>query len=57
MSPISRNIIPILLVVFVVGWWTYPGWYNEWYSTWPEGYAFPASLSNPHDPKWGFWFW
>ncbi len=57
MSPIFKNIARILLVVFVIGWYTYPGWFNECYSDTPELYAFPASLSNPHDPHWGFWFW
>jgi hypothetical protein len=39
------------------GWVQYPGWYYEWYSTWPELYAWPASFSNNCDPRWGFWFW
>jgi hypothetical protein len=39
-------------------WYAYPIWLgNEHYSNMPEKYAYPASLSSPHDPPWGFWFW
>lgn len=58
MSKILRSVAPLLLlVVFWTGWFAYPGWYCEWYSNTPEKYAYPASMSNQFDPKWGFWFW
>jgi hypothetical protein len=38
-------------------WYVYPGWLTHYYSNWPEKYAYPASLSSPHDPPWGFWYW
>jgi hypothetical protein len=38
-------------------WVHYPLWLGDWHSTLGENYAWPASLSNEHDPKWGFWFW
>lgn len=52
----SRYLKSVLILAFF-GWITYQGWFTEWYSTWPEQYAYPASMSNNHDPRWGFWFW
>ncbi len=57
MRHLRPHLARVLLLVFFVGWYVYPGWYFEYYSTFPEKYAYPASLSNPHDPPWGFWFW
>jgi len=57
MSRPFRHLASVLLIVAFVGWVAYPGWYNQWYSTWPENYANPASTVGPHDPRWGFWFW
>jgi hypothetical protein len=57
MQIICRRAVGILLPVLFFGWLTYPGWFNTWYSNAPEGYAHPASMSNAHDPHWGFWYW
>ncbi|MBI5571338.1 MAG: hypothetical protein HY914_15445 [Desulfomonile tiedjei] len=58
MSALFRRIAPLVLTVFFFGWVSYyTGWWNPWYSNMPENYAFPASLSNDHDPHWGFWYW
>jgi hypothetical protein len=57
MSSLYRRLAKFLLVLFFFGWITYPGWWNEWYTDAPEQYAYPASLSSPKDPHWGFWFW
>jgi len=53
-----RHLSPYFLIaLFFIGWITYPGWYYEYYSNLLETYAFPASMSGPHDPPWGFWYW
>jgi len=52
-----RALVGMILVLSFVGWVTYPGWYTEWYSDFPELYAWPAALSNQYDPPWGFWYW
>lgn len=57
MSGIRRRAAGLLAVLFLVGWITYPGWYNEYYFTWDQNYAWPASFSNQFDPHWGFWYW
>jgi hypothetical protein len=57
MSRLVHRAAQFLLIIFFFGWITYPGWFCEWYSNYPENYAFPASMSNDHDPRWGFWFW
>ena len=57
MWSLYRRLAPLVFVLWFVGWIAYPGWYNEWYSVWPENYAWPASFSNQCDPPWGFWFW
>jgi hypothetical protein len=57
MSALRTRIARFVLILFLFGWIEYPGWFNGWYSNWPEQYAYPASLSNDHDPRWGFWFW
>jgi len=57
MNKLSRSAAHLLFAVFFFGWITYPGWWNEWYSVYPEGYAHPASMSNQYDPHWGFWYW
>jgi hypothetical protein len=57
MSQKFKNVISFCMLFFFVGWISYPGWLSEWYSNWPEKYAYPASLSSPHDPPWGFWYW
>ena len=57
MSVFRSRFLKIVLVMAFFGWITYPGWFNDWYSTWPEQYAYPASMSTSHDPRWGFWFW
>ncbi|MGB6064954.1 MAG: hypothetical protein WBG50_09100 [Desulfomonilaceae bacterium] len=57
MFGLRRSLAYGLLVLTFIGWMAYPGWYNQWYSVWPENYAYPASMVGPHDPHWGFWFW
>jgi hypothetical protein len=57
MSVFRSRFLKIVLVMAFFGWITYPGWFTDWYSTWPEQYAYPASMSTSHDPRWGFWFW
>lgn len=57
MSTIRRGLCKLILLATLLGWVMYPGWYYEWYSNWPEKYAWPASFSNSFDPHWGFWFW
>jgi len=52
-----KRLAALIVTLTWLGWFSYPGWYYEWYSTAPENYAFPASMSNQCDPKWGFWFW
>jgi hypothetical protein len=62
MSLLRRNLATLLLILTFAGWFQYyPGMLGdgqwEWYSNVPEHYAWPASLSKPSDPRWGFWFW
>lgn len=57
MSALRRGLASYLLLIWFIGWFTYPGWFNPWYSDVPERYAYPASLSNQSDPPWGFWYW
>jgi len=57
MSRRMKRLSALIVTLTWLGWFSYPGWYYEWYSTAPENYAFPASMSNQCDPKWGFWFW
>jgi hypothetical protein len=57
MSALRRGFARYLILFWFIGWISYPGWFNEWYSNLPERYAYPASLSSPNDPPWGFWFW
>jgi hypothetical protein len=54
----ARRLLPVTLVIlFFFGWVHYPGGpYTYWFN-WGEYYAYPASLSKPCDPHWGFWFW
>ena len=47
----------IFLFALIIGWVVYPGFYESYYFTDPELYAFPSSLVGPCDPPWGFWFW
>jgi hypothetical protein len=48
----------MLPIIFFYGWVSYYwGWYDNYYSTCPENYAYPASFSRPDEPRWGFWFW
>jgi hypothetical protein len=58
MSIIKRRLPSILLFLLIFGWIVYPGWFMQYsYSNLPEQYAYPASMSGPCDPPWGFWFW
>lgn len=57
MSLVRRHLAHLLLVLTFVGWVHYPAWLSEWYSNLPEQYAWPASMSKPCEPRWGFWFW
>jgi hypothetical protein len=57
MFQLVKRSTSLFMTLFFVGWISYPGWFNEWYSDLPEKYAYPASLSNQHDPHWGFWYW
>ncbi|MDQ7784245.1 MAG: hypothetical protein RDU20_15275 [Desulfomonilaceae bacterium] len=57
MCPIPQRLMQLVLLATLFTWIAYPGWFNEWYSILPENYAWPASMSNQCDPRWGFWFW
>jgi hypothetical protein len=57
MSRVWRHIARFLVLMAFVGWITYPGWYHDWYFDWGNQYSFPASMSNDHDPRWGFWWY
>jgi hypothetical protein len=57
MSALWKHVGRFVLILLFFGWVHYQGWYALYYSTLPEKYAYPASLSGPCDPHWGFWFW
>lgn len=57
MSKIRRHLCRFLVILFIFGWASQPWWFYDWYSDWPENYAYPASLSNECDPPGGFWYW
>jgi len=57
MNQVRRTLSQMLVLLLFFGWYVYPGWYFEYYSNIPEKYAYPASLSGPHDPPWGLWYW
>lgn len=57
MSALRHGFARYLLLVWFIGWFAYPSWFSTWYSDVPERYAYPASLSSPSDPPWGFWYW
>jgi hypothetical protein len=54
---IRKSAALALVLAMGFGWFTYPYWYYVYYSNAPEQYAYPASLTGPHDPHWGFWRW
>jgi hypothetical protein len=57
MSRFRTQFVRFIAILLFFGWISYPGWYFPYYSDWQENYAYPASLSGPHDPNWGFWYW
>ncbi len=57
MSRRFRRLAQVATLLAFMGWFTYPGYYYDWYWDWSQEYAYPASMSNQHDPHWGFWFW
>ncbi|MFZ5867057.1 MAG: hypothetical protein ACOYXY_14325 [Thermodesulfobacteriota bacterium] len=58
MTHFKRCLALMLPIIFFYGWVSYYwAWYDNYYSTCPENYAYPASFSRPDEPRWGFWFW
>ncbi len=57
MTNIKKHIVKMMLILTLAGWVSYPGWYHQYYYTYPQLYAYPASLSSQYDPHWGFWWY
>ena len=36
MCAFRSRFMKLVSVMAFLGWITYPGWFTEWYSTWPE---------------------